>query len=85
VLVNMPTETSNTDFNKALVGVKVGALAASAGDFVQSSTPKGHPRVVTPKFQHPHTGANMPVTAGAALVFLTGAYFVRRRMRATEV
>jgi hypothetical protein len=84
VLVNDPTNASNTDVSKALVGVKVGALAASAGDFVQSSTP-AQPRVVTPHFQHPHTGANLPVTAGAALVFLTGAYFVRRRMRVTEV
>jgi LPXTG-motif cell wall-anchored protein len=41
--------------------------------------------VVTPKFQHPHTGANLPVTAGAALVFMTGAYFLRRRTRNTEV
>jgi hypothetical protein len=28
---------------------------------------------------------NLPVTAGAAMVFLTGAYLVRRRMRSTDV
>jgi hypothetical protein len=85
VLVNNPLNRSNEDFNKALVGVKVGALAASAGDFTQSG---GSPRVIhpsTPKAPLPHTGANLPVTAGAAMVFLTGAYFVRRRFRATEV
>jgi LPXTG-motif cell wall-anchored protein len=85
VLVNNPLNRSNTDFNKAMVGVKVGALAASAGDFIQQGS---NPRVIhpsTPKAPLPHTGANLPVTAGAAMVFLTGAYFVRRRFRATEV
>jgi hypothetical protein len=85
VLVNNPLTPNNTTFSKALVGVKVGALAASAGDFVQTSTTPARPILATPHFQHPHTGANLPVTAGAAMVFLTGAYLVRRRMRATEV
>jgi hypothetical protein len=83
VLVNSPLARGNSDFSKAMVGVKIGALAASAGDFSQQSG--SPPKTVTPNFIHPHTGANLPVTAGAAMVFLTGAYLVRRRMRSSEV
>ena len=83
VLVNNPLNRSNTNFNNAMVGVKVGALAASAGDNAFTPASFSPPRVV--KTPLPHTGANLPVTAGAALVFLTGAYFLRRRFRTTEV
>src|SRR4051812_13666443 len=85
VLVNNPLDRANADFNKAMVGVKVGALAASAGEFTQQG---GSPKVIhpsTPKAPLPHTGANLPLTAGAAMALMTGAYFVRRRFRSTEV
>ena len=85
VMVNNPLTPSNTNFNQAMVGVKIGALAASAGNFDYVPAAASPPKVVTTPHIHPHTGANLPVTAGAAMVFLTGAYLVRRRMRATEV
>ncbi|MFL6241085.1 MAG: hypothetical protein ACJ735_16510 [Actinomycetes bacterium] len=87
VLVNNPLDRSNSDFNKALVGVKVGALAASAGDFAQASVTHNtlvHTTCTKACGPLPHTGANLPLTAGVAVAFLTGAYFVRRRFRITE-
>jgi hypothetical protein len=84
VLVNLPTERNNENVKKALVGVTVGAYNATAGNFIEAKTPD-NPRVVTPTTPRdlPHTGANLPVTAGAALVFLIGAALVRRRMSDT--
>ncbi|MDX6287414.1 MAG: hypothetical protein QOG53_2899 [Frankiales bacterium] len=84
VLVNLPTQRNNTDVSKALVGVTVGAYNVTAGNFTAAGkTTQGTP--VTPKENLPHTGANLPVTAGAALVFLIGAAVLRRRMASTEV
>jgi hypothetical protein len=82
VLVNSPLNRTNKDIRKALVGVTVGAASATAGSFTAASVTKPTPVVTpkTPKGDLPHTGANLPVTAGAALVFLIGAAVLRRRM-----
>jgi hypothetical protein len=85
VLVNLPTQTSNTDMQKALVGVAVGAYNVTAGNFTQAGVTHPKPFVPQTKENLPHTGANLPVTAGAALVFLIGAGLVRRRMSNSNV
>jgi hypothetical protein len=88
ILVNSLTNRTNTNFSKALVGVRIGAYSASAGAKAVTFTPQHNPThpTVTPHhpFSHPDTGANYPLTAGAALALLTGAALIRRRMIADK-
>jgi hypothetical protein len=84
VLVNNPLTRNNTNFNKAVVGVQVGAVAASAG--AGTIVTPDVPHIANPSKKPPlaYTGAELPLTAGAAMIMLGAAFVIRRKMLAAD-